>query len=86
MSAVDLVTCLVHDIEEAFARKQVATLVTIDIQGAFDTVLRNRLILRLREQGWPPNLARWVGSFMEDRSARVRYQDIVTGIAGQNGA
>jgi ribonuclease HI len=77
-SAVDLVAALIHDIEEAFARKQVATLVTMDIQGAFDTVLRNRLILRLREQGWPLNLARWVGSFMHDRSARVRYQDITT--------
>ncbi|KJZ69582.1 hypothetical protein HIM_11019 [Hirsutella minnesotensis 3608] len=76
-SAVDLVAALVHDIEEAFARKQVATLVTLDIQGAFDTVLCNRLVLRLREQGWPSNLARWVGSFMQDRSARIRYQDIV---------
>ncbi|KJZ70204.1 hypothetical protein HIM_10390 [Hirsutella minnesotensis 3608] len=56
-SAVDLVAALIHDIEEAFARKQVATLVTLDIQGAFDTVLRNRLVLRLREQGWPLNLA-----------------------------
>lgn len=77
-SAVDLVAALVHDIEEAFARKQVATLVTMDIQGAFDTVLRNRLTLRLREQGWPSNLARWVGSFMQDRSASVRFQDVVT--------
>ncbi|XP_044716517.1 reverse transcriptase (RNA-dependent DNA polymerase) domain-containing protein [Hirsutella rhossiliensis] len=31
----------------------------MDIQGAFDTVLRNRLLLRLREQGWPTNLVRW---------------------------
>lgn len=77
-SAVDLVAALLHDIEEAFARGQVATLVTMDIQGAFDTVLRNRLILRLREQGWPEHLARWAGSFMHDRSARVRYQDITT--------
>ncbi|XP_044720088.1 reverse transcriptase (RNA-dependent DNA polymerase) domain-containing protein [Hirsutella rhossiliensis] len=77
-SAVDLVAALVHDIEEAFARKQVATLVTLDIQGAFDTVICNRLVLRLREQGWPSNLARWAGSFMQDRSARIRYQDIVT--------
>ncbi|KAG6978046.1 putative RNA-directed DNA polymerase from transposon BS [Fusarium oxysporum f. sp. conglutinans] len=74
----DLVAALVHDIEEAFARKKVATLVTMDIQGAFDTVLRNRLILRLREQGWPEHLARWAGSFMDDRSACVRYQDTIT--------
>jgi ribonuclease HI len=77
-SATDLVAALVHDIEEAFACKKVATLVTMDIQGAFDTVLRNRLILRLREQGWPERLARWAGSFMDDRSACVRYQDTIT--------
>ncbi|KAL7758307.1 hypothetical protein ACKLNR_012834 [Fusarium oxysporum f. sp. zingiberi] len=77
-SATDLVTALVHDIEEAFARKKVATLVTMDVQGAFDTVMRNRLVLRLREQGWPNHLARWAGSFMGGRSARVRYQDTVT--------
>ncbi|KAM4067487.1 reverse transcriptase (RNA-dependent DNA polymerase) [Hirsutella rhossiliensis] len=77
-SAVDLVAALVHDIEEAFARKQVATLVTMDIEGAFDTVLRNRLILRLRQQGWPSNVARWAGSFMHDRTACIRYQDVTT--------
>ncbi|KAL9570491.1 hypothetical protein ACKAV7_005379 [Fusarium commune] len=77
-SATDLVTALIHDIEEAFARKKVATLVTMDVQGAFDTVMRNRLVLRLREQGWPDHLARWAGSFMGGRSARVRYQDTVT--------
>ncbi|CVL09150.1 uncharacterized protein FMAN_15430 [Fusarium mangiferae] len=70
-SATDLVTALIHDIEEAFARKKVATLVTMDIQGAFDTVMRNRLVLRLREQGWPDHLARWAESFMMDRSARA---------------
>ncbi|TVY62678.1 putative 115 kDa protein in type-1 retrotransposable element R1DM [Fusarium oxysporum f. sp. cubense] len=37
-----------------------------------------RLILRLREQGWPEHLARWAGSFMDDRSACVRYQDTIT--------
>ncbi|GKU10992.1 unnamed protein product [Fusarium langsethiae] len=77
-SATDLVAALIHDIEEAFARKKVVTLVTIDIEGAFDTVMRNRLVLRLREQGWPDHLARWAESFMGDRSARVRYQDTTT--------
>ncbi|KAF5236483.1 hypothetical protein FANTH_11251 [Fusarium anthophilum] len=54
---MDLVTALVHDIGEAFARKKVATLVTMDIQGGFDTILRNTMILRLWEQGWPEHLA-----------------------------
>ena len=77
-SAVDLVAALVHDIEIAFSSKKVATLVTMDIQGAFDTVMRNRLVLRMRGQGWPPFLVQWVASFMQDRMASIRYQDIVT--------
>lgn len=77
-STVDLVAALVHDIEVAFSQRKAATLVTMDIQGAFDTVMRNRLILRLRQQGWPLLLVKWVASFMSNRAARVRYQDITT--------
>ncbi|KID94541.1 reverse transcriptase, partial [Metarhizium majus ARSEF 297] len=62
----------------AFSERKVATLVTMDIQGAFDTVMRNRLILRLRQQGWPLPLVKWAASFMSNRAARVRYQDITT--------
>ncbi|KAF7532988.1 hypothetical protein G7Z17_g13581 [Cylindrodendrum hubeiense] len=77
-SAVDLIAALIHDIEAALAKGLVATLVTMDIQGAFDTVLRNRLLWHLRQQGWPELLVRWVASFMTDRTARVHFQDAVT--------
>ena len=77
-SAIDLATALIHDIDYAIAKGKVATLVTMDIQGAFDSVLRNRLTYRLREQGWPISLVRWVDSFMSHRTARVRLQDITT--------
>ena len=80
-SATDLVAALVHDIEMAFSFGKVATLVTMDIQGAFDTVMRNRLALRMRQQGWPLFLVHWVASFMQDRAASIRYQDIITSSA-----
>lgn len=51
-SAVDIVVSLIYDIEKALAAGQVATLVTEDVMGAFDAILRNRMILRLRQQGW----------------------------------
>ena len=28
--------------------------------------------------GWPPHLVRWAGSFMQDRSAAIRFQDVTT--------
>jgi len=71
-SAVDLTTCLTHDIEEALNNKLKATLLTLDIKGAFDAVLPGRLVHRLREQGWPDNLVRWVQSFATDRSVKIR--------------
>ncbi|CVL08158.1 uncharacterized protein FMAN_16253 [Fusarium mangiferae] len=73
-SATDLVAALIHDIEEAFARNKVVTLVTMDIQCAFDTAL----VLRVRQQAWPDHVARWAGLFMDGRSARVKYQDNVS--------
>ncbi len=36
-SAVDLVGCLIHDIEQARSWGKVAPLLTLDIQGAYDT-------------------------------------------------
>ncbi|KAK4074657.1 hypothetical protein Purlil1_12896 [Purpureocillium lilacinum] len=72
-SAVDLVTALVHDIETALANGQVATLVTMDVQGAFDTVSVIDLSSDSGNNGWPLHLVRWAGSFMKDRSAAVQF-------------
>ena len=77
-AATDLVACLVHDIEVAWGKGQVASLLITDIKGAFDSILRNRLTLRLREQGWPTWLIRWVSSFQSDRSVTVRLGDITS--------
>ncbi|TQV90123.1 endonuclease/reverse transcriptase [Cordyceps javanica] len=77
-SAVDIVTSLVYDIEKALAAGKVATLVTADVMGAFDAILRNRMVLCLRQQGWPDFLIRWIASFLLDRQASVRFQDTTT--------
>ncbi|OHW97429.1 reverse transcriptase RNaseH [Colletotrichum incanum] len=77
-SAVDLTTCLAHDIEMALDKGLTATLVTMDVKGAFDFVLRNRLIVRLRQHGWPCTLIRLIFHFASDRTARVRLEDATT--------
>ena len=76
-SAVDLAACVVHDIETAFKDRKVASLLTMDVSGAFNTVLKGRLILRLRQQGWHENLIRWVEAFMTERSASVRMEGVL---------
>lgn len=71
-SATDLVACVTHDTEVALAQGLVVSLLTLDVSGAFDIVMKNRLILRLRIQGWPTLFIHWVESFMSERKAYVQ--------------
>lgn len=71
-SAVDLTTCLTHEVERALNSGRIASMLTIDVKGAFDSVLPGRLIRRLREQGWPDSLVKWVASFTINRTIHIR--------------
>ena len=70
-SSVDLTTCLTHDVESALNRGLTASLLTLDVKGAFDSVLPGRLAHRLRSQGWPDNVVNWASSFSTNRKVRV---------------
>lgn len=74
-SAIDLTTCLTHDVERALNEGKTASMLTLDIKGAFDAVLPGRLVRRLREQGWPDNLVKWISSFATDRTVQIRLDN-----------
>ncbi|POS81852.1 hypothetical protein EPUL_006811 [Erysiphe pulchra] len=52
-SPTDLTTVLLCDVKDAISMGNVAGIATVDVKGAFDGVLRNRLLHRFRTQGWP---------------------------------
>jgi hypothetical protein len=54
------------------------TMITIDVQGAFDALLTRRLIKRMTDQGWPEPLLRLVNSFLTGRRVRVRLEKETT--------
>jgi hypothetical protein len=66
-SALDLVASFTHDVETAIARGHEVTVVTMDVQGAFDVLLVKRLLKRMTEQGWPLSLLQLVNSFLTSR-------------------
>ncbi|KAI0991576.1 hypothetical protein K3495_g16611, partial [Podosphaera aphanis] len=49
-------------------------MVTVDVKGAFDGIQKGRLSHRLRSQGWPSNVVKWVISFMEQRQATISLE------------
>jgi hypothetical protein len=53
-------------------------MVTLDVQGAFDALLKNRLLHRMVEQGWPQRAILFVDSFLTDRRVQVRLGQVTT--------
>lgn len=62
---------LVEKIYSAWRTGKVLTLVTFDVQGAYNGVNVEILIVRLRERRVPEELVAWIESFCKDRKAQV---------------
>ena len=77
-SAMDLVASFTHDVEAAMAANLEVTMITMDVQGAFDALLVKRLLKRMTAQGWPLPLLQLVNSFLTDRKVRVRLEKSTT--------
>ncbi|KAI0999306.1 hypothetical protein K3495_g8891 [Podosphaera aphanis] len=53
-------------------------MLTLDVKGAFDAVLLGRFVRRMREQGWPEYLAKWLTSFATNRTVQIRLDGETT--------
>ena len=52
-SAIDAVTHLIHDIQNAFVQNKVITAAFLDIKGAFDYVSKNQLVKIMKKMKLP---------------------------------
>lgn len=77
-SAMDLAAAFTHDVEAAMAKGRQVTMVTMDVQGAFDALLKRRLLQRMTKQGWPLSLLKLIDAFLSDRQVRVRLEKSTT--------
>jgi hypothetical protein len=53
-------------------------MVTLDVQGAFDALLKNRLLQRMVQQGWPQRAILFVDSFLTEQRVQVRLGQAIT--------
>ena len=57
----------------AWERGAVASLLQLDIKGAYDRVNHTRMLDTLRRQGFPSWLVRWIRSYLGERTAKLRF-------------
>ena len=73
--ALELLTSMVCTVWKE-SKSQVATLLSLDILGAFPTVVYKRLVAIVRWLGFPAWLQNWVQSFLTERSTTLPVNDI----------
>jgi ribonuclease HI len=66
---------LLQRIHEAWADEKVASLLLLDVSGAFDNVSRQRLLHNLKKRRINETLIRWIDSFLSDRSTTLKLQE-----------
>ena len=69
-TALDL---LLSQIRATWSAEGIATVLSMDISGAFDHVVRDRMIHILRGKGVPASIVGWVQSFMSDRRTTLVF-------------
>ncbi|KAJ9137654.1 Endonuclease/exonuclease/phosphatase [Pleurostoma richardsiae] len=66
---------LLQRIHQAWADDKVASLLLLDVSGAYDNVSRERLLHNLRQRRVSPAIVSWVASFLSDRSTTLKLQE-----------
>lgn len=67
---------LVERIHQAWRRKNVLSLVSFDVQGAYNGVAKEVLIQRLRKRRIPEPLVRWTEDFCSSRKASITINGV----------
>jgi retron-type reverse transcriptase len=71
-TALQLLTEQVHTIWNLPGMQRVATMLCMDISGAFDNVSHTRLLDNLRKRRIPDIIIRWVTSFLQGRTTTIK--------------
>ena len=62
---------LQEHIHKAWRSKELLTLVSFDVEGAYNGVYKERLLQRLHARGIPPALVQWIDAFCSRRTATI---------------
>lgn len=76
-STEDSLYTLMQHIRMKLDQKKIITMVSLDIEGAFDSAWWPAIKVRLAEADCPVNLRRVIDSYLTDRQVNVRYAGVV---------
>ena len=70
-SAIDAVATIVYIVQEKWEEKKLATVLFIDVKGAFDHISKGQLLSRMIELGIDGDFVTWTDLFLTDRKIQL---------------
>jgi ribonuclease HI len=74
-TTTDAIHYLIHKIKAAWREDQVASVLFLDVEGAFPNAVTDRLIHNLKRRRIPAMLVRFVAILLANRRTRLRFDD-----------
>ena len=74
----DAVHYLVYKIKDAWRKKQVASVLFLDIEGAFPNAVNEKLIANLTRRKVPTTIVKFVDNMLKGRSTRLKFDDHIS--------
>ena len=69
----DAMMILTENIHAAWKKKEIYSVIFMDVAGAFNNVHHNRLIHNLRKRHIPKQITQWIYSFLQERTTQLRF-------------
>ena len=69
---------LTERIHEAWKRKDIFSVVFMDVAGAFNNVYYERLLDNMQKRRVPKQIIKWIGSFLQARTTQLRFNDFTS--------
>jgi ribonuclease HI/endonuclease/exonuclease/phosphatase family metal-dependent hydrolase len=77
-TTTDAIHYLVHKIKAAWREDQVASILFLDVEGAFPNAVTKRLIHNLKKRRISGILVRFIGRLLTNRRTRMRFDDYIS--------
>ena len=71
----DAIHYLVHKIKDAWRKKQVTSVLFLDIEGAFPNAVNEKLIANLTKRRVPTALVKFISNMLEGRKTHLKFDD-----------
>lgn len=62
-----------NHIREGLDKKKLVTLVSLEMEGAFDSACWPQIRIRQAEEDCPGNIQKILGNYLQNRTVKVRY-------------